>query len=319
MTLGKLAVIAIGGNAILQTDERGSYSEQLENVRITCSHIVDLIERGHRVVLTHGNGPQVGNILLRNEMAENRVPAMPMDVCVAESQGQIGYMIQQTLDNILQARSIDCRVSSLITQVVVAEDDDAFEEPTKPIGPYYTEEEARRFSSEKKWDMMEDSARGGYRRVVPSPEPVEIIESETIKSLLECVGDHQIIIAAGGGGVPVVRTAEGILGVDAVVDKDMASQVLATSLGAELLLMLTDVEMVSLNFGKPDQKDLSTITVLEARKYLREGHFPPGSMGPKITAAVRFLESGGSQAIITTPEFVIPALEGERGTRIVSG
>lgn len=317
--MGQLAVIAIGGNAILQTDERGSYSEQLENIRVTCSHVVDLINMGYRVVLTHGNGPQVGNILLRNEMAENRVPAMPMDVCVAESQGQIGYMIQQTLYNILTTRDMECQVSSLITQVVVKEDDDAFEQPTKPIGPYYPEAEAERLAKEKGWDMMEDTARGGYRRVVPSPEPIEIVESETIKALLQCAGKTQIIIAAGGGGVPVTRTGEGIRGIDAVVDKDMASQVLAVSLGAELLLMLTDVEKVSLNFGKPDQKDLSTLSVSEARTYLREGHFPAGSMGPKITAAVRFLESGGSAAIVTTPELLVSALEGDSGTRIVSG
>ncbi len=317
--MGLLAVIAIGGNAILQTDERGSYTEQLENIRVTCSHVVDMIKMGYCVVLTHGNGPQVGNILLRNEIAESRVPAMPMDVCVAESQGQIGYMIQQTLYNILRARGMECQVSSLITQVVVDKDDDAFEQPTKPIGPYYSEDEAERLAAEKKWDMMEDSARGGYRRVVPSPEPVEIVESETIKALLRCAGKKQIIIAAGGGGVPVVRTGEGIKGVDAVVDKDMASQVLAESLGAELLLMLTDVERVSLDYGKSDQRDLSTISVSEAKAYLREGHFPAGSMGPKITAAIRFLESGGREVIITTPELLVFALEGNSGTRIVSG
>jgi carbamate kinase len=228
-------------------------------------------------------------------------------------------MIQQTLDNILTTRDMGCQVSSLITQVVVKEDDDAFEQPTKPIGPYYPEAEAERLAKEKGWDMMEDIARGGYRRVVPSPEPIEIVESETIKALLQCAGKTQIIIAAGGGGVPVTRTGEGIRGIDAVVDKDMASQVLAVSLGAELLLMLTDVERVSLNFGKPDQKDLKQMTVAEARTYLREGHFPPGSMGPKITAAVRFLESGGSAAIVTTPELLVSALEGDSGTRIVSG
>jgi carbamate kinase len=317
--LGLLAVIAIGGNAILQTDEDGSFSEQLENIRLTCSHVVDMIEKGYRVVLTHGNGPQVGNILLRNELAEFRVPAMPMDVCVAESQGQIGYMIQQTLANILGARGMRCSVSSLITQVVVDEDDDAFEQPTKPIGPYYPEEDAERLASEKRWDMMEDTARGGYRRVVPSPEPVEIVESETIKALLKCTDDGQIIIAAGGGGIPVVRAEEGLCGVDAVVDKDMASQILATSLEADLLLMLTDVEQVSLFYGKPQQEDLEKITVTQAKEYLREGHFPPGSMGPKITAAVRFLDSGGSMAVITTPELLISALEGKSGTRIVNG
>jgi len=317
--MGKMALIAIGGNAILQSDEFGSAEEQLENIRITSGHIANMLQKGFDVVITHGNGPQVGNILLRNEIAEGIVPAMPMDVCVAESQGQIGYMIQQSLINELAQLSIKARVTSLITQVVVDAQDEAFENPTKPIGPYYPEGEAERLAKEKGWTMMEDKAREGYRRVVPSPDPIEIVESETIKRLAQGDEGKEIVIAAGGGGVPVVKTEMGLKGVEAVVDKDLASQVLATSIKANLLIMLTDVEKVAINFGKPEQEDLSEMSVAKAKKYLREGHFPPGSMGPKIVSAIRFLEKGGEEVIITTSENLEKALSGEKGTRIAPG
>jgi carbamate kinase len=317
--MGKMALIAIGGNAILQSDEFGSAEEQLENIKITCAHIANMLQKGYDVVITHGNGPQVGNILLRNEIAEGITPAMPMDVCVAESQGQIGYMIQQSLVNELAQLSIKAGVTSLITQVVVDAQDEAFENPTKPIGPYYPEGEAERLAKEKGWTMMEDKAREGYRRVVPSPEPIEIVESETIKRLAQGDEGKEIVIAAGGGGVPVVRMELGLKGVEAVVDKDLASQVLANSIKANLLIMLTDVEKVAINFGKPEQEDLSEISVTQAKKYLREGHFPPGSMGPKIVSAIRFLKKGGEEVIITTPENLEKALLGERGTRIAPG
>ncbi len=228
-------------------------------------------------------------------------------------------MIQQSLINKLEELGIKARVTSLITQVVVDAQDEAFENPTKPIGPYYPEGEAERLAKEKGWTMMEDKAREGYRRVVPSPEPLEIVESETIKRLAKGHGGKEIVIAAGGGGVPVVRTELGLKGVEAVVDKDLASQVLATSIKANLLIMLTDVEKVAINFGKPEQEDLSDISVTQAKGYLREGHFPPGSMGPKIVSAIRFLEKGGEDVIITTPENLESALSGEMGTRVVPG
>lgn len=318
-SMGKMALIAIGGNAILQPDEDGSAEEQLKNIMITCGHIANMIQKGYKVVITHGNGPQVGNILLRNEIAEGITPAMPMDVCVAESQGQIGYMIQQSLINKLSKLGIRVRATSLITQVVVDEKDEAFENRTKPIGPYYPEGEAERLAKEKGWTMMEDKAREGYRRVVPSPEPMEIVESEMIKRLVQGDEGGDIVIAAGGGGVPVVKTEQGYKGVEAVVDKDMASQVLATSINSDLLIMLTDVDKVAINFGKPEHKDLSQMSLSEAKGYLREGHFPPGSMGPKIISAIRFLEKGGEMVIITTPENLENALRGEEGTRIVPG
>jgi carbamate kinase len=318
-SMGKMALIAIGGNAILLPKEHGSAEEQLRNIRKTCEHIANMMKKGYNVVITHGNGPQVGNILLRNEIADGITPSMPMDVCVAESQGQIGYMIQQSLVNRLNHLGITARVISLVTQVIVDAEDEAFENPTKPIGPYYPEVEAQRLAKEKGWTMMEDKAREGYRRVVPSPEPIEIVESETIIKLLQGEEDREIIIAAGGGGVPVIRTKEGLKGVEAVVDKDLASQVLATSIRAHLLVMLTDVDKVAINYGKPDQKNLNELTLIEAKNYLKEGHFPPGSMGPKVLSAIRFIENGGEESIITTPENFEKALAGERGTRIVPG
>ncbi len=317
--MGKMAVIAIGGNAILEADEKGSAKDQFENIRLTSLHIANLVKNGYKVVITHGNGPQVGNILLRNEMAEGMAPVMSMDVCVAESQGQIGYMIQQSLLNELSKQRISARVTSIITQVVVDPEDEAFENPTKPIGPYYTEKEAERLAKEKKWTMMEDKARRGYRRVVASPEPLEIVESGTIKRLVGDEKEMDIIIAAGGGGVPVIKTYRGLKGVEAVVDKDMASQILASSINADLLIMLTDVEHVAIDFGSPKQKNLSHMNISEAKEYLRKGHFPPGSMGPKIVSAIRFLEKGKGKVIITTPKKLEDALERKAGTTIVPG
>jgi carbamate kinase len=317
--MGKMAVIAIGGNAILEADETGSAHSQFENIRLTSQHIVNMVKNGFKVVITHGNGPQVGHILLRNEIAEGIAPVMPMDVCVAESQGQIGYMIQQSLLNELVKLGILSCVSSIITQVVVSPEDDAFENPTKPIGPYYPEGEAERLAKEKKWTMMEDKARQGYRRVVPSPEPIEIVESEIIKKLIAKNDEKDIIIAAGGGGVPVFKTENGYTGAEAVVDKDMASQVLASSINADILIMLTDVAQVAINFGSPKQENLTQLNVTEAKKYLAQGHFPPGSMGPKIVSAIRFLEKGGQKVIITTPENLEDSLEEKAGTSIIPG
>ncbi|UCE75485.1 MAG: carbamate kinase [Methanomassiliicoccales archaeon] len=314
-----MALIAIGGNAIQRPDENGSAAGQLDNISIASGQIAKMIKEGYNVVITHGNGPQVGNILLKNEIADGITPSMPMDVCVAESQGQIGYLIQQSLLNQLSKLGIEAQTTSLITQVLVDEKDDALENPTKPIGPYYPEDEAQRLAKEKGWTMMEDKARQGYRRVVASPEPKEIVEGDIIKKLLEGDLGINIIIAAGGGGIPVIRTKDGLKGVEAVVDKDLASFLLANDINADLLIMLTDVEKVAINFGKPEQEDISELTISEAKKYLKEGHFPPGSMGPKIISAIRFLECGGEMAIITTSKNLEGALRGEKGTRIVPG
>lgn len=316
--MGNLAVVAIGGNSIIKSHEAGTKEEQQENLDSASQHIASMVKSGYKVVITHGNGPQVGNILLRNDVAEGFAPVMPMDVCVAESQGQIGYMIQQSLKNKFNEQNIDASITSIITQVVVHENDDAFENPQKPVGPYYPEDEALRLSKEKGWSMMEDVARHGYRRVVPSPEPIEVVEKDIISKMMSA-DDKNVIIALGGGGVPVIRNESGLSGVEAVIDKDLASSLLASYLKADLFIMLTDVENVALNFGKPEQEDLKEITLSQAKQYLKDGHFPSGSMGPKILAAIRFMESHGKKVIITTSENLESALDNKVGTRIVSG
>jgi carbamate kinase len=307
-------VIALGGNAIIPLGKAGTIEEQIETTKITMVHMAGLIEAGNQIVVTHGNGPVVGNIFIRSEMAKDKIPPMPLDVCGADSEGGIGYMMQQALQNRLREMNIDKDVFTIITQVVVSADDPAFENPTKPIGPYYGKDEADAVAREKGWTVIEDAGRG-YRRVVPSPRPVAIVEYRAIERAIDT---GAIVIAVGGGGVPVVEKESGVLsGVEAVIDKDRASSVLAMQLKAEILIILTEVEKVALNFGKPDQKDLDILTVKEARAYLEEGQFPPGSMGPKIEAAIQFLESGGEQVVITKPELLSEALGGTRCTRIV--
>lgn len=306
-------VIALGGNAILQPGQRGTAEEQLENVRATCRQVVTLLEEGYRIVLTHGNGPQVGNIIIQNQ-ATDAVPAMPMDICGAESQGLIGYMMQQSLHNELVRRGMDgWPVASVVTQTVVSADDPAFRKPTKPVGPFYDEEYARRkIEAGETW--VEDAGRG-WRKVVPSPDPVEIVELEVIRQLAR---DHAIVICTGGGGIPVVREPDGSLrGVEAVIDKDLGGQRLATGLGADLFMILTDVARVALDYGKPTQRFLSRLTVAEARALQKEGHFKPGSMGPKVEACCRFVEAGGKGAIIGSLMEALDALAGRAGTWIV--
>lgn len=307
-------VIALGGNSIIPEGKQGTIEEQIELTNATMKHVGALIREGHLVVLTHGNGPVVGNIFLRSEMAKETIPPMPLDVCGADSEGGIGYMLQQSLQNELRRMGIDKDVITIITQVVVDGADPAFDNPTKPIGPYYTDEEAGYVAKVKGWTIIEDSGRG-YRRVVPSPRPREIVEFMAIKNAID---SGAVVIAVGGGGVPVVRDAAGDLhGVEAVIDKDRASSVLAGQIGADTLFLLTQVEKVALDFGKPDQRELAVLSVSEARKHLGDGQFPPGSMGPKVESAITFLEAGGKEVIITRPELLADALEGNRCTRIV--
>jgi carbamate kinase len=303
-------VIALGGNAIKKATEKGTAEEQFKNVRETCTYIGELVQ-DHEIVITHGNGPQVGTILIQQEAGEPYVPAMPMDICVAESQGLIGYMIQQSLRNTLEAKKIQKEIVTMITQVLVDESDTAFQNPTKPVGPFYSQERAERMRKEG-ISVMEDAGRG-YRRVVPSPNPERVLEAEVVKSLLQ---QGVIVISVGGGGIPVGRK-KGLYGIEAVIDKDLASEVLAESIGADCFVILTDVEKVALNYGKEDQKDLDILTVEEAETYLKEGHFAPGSMKPKILSAVRFLKAGGKKVIITSPRKISAALEGRTGTEIV--
>ncbi len=309
----KKVLVALGGNAILKHKDKGTAEEQLENVRTTCKHLVGLIRDGHRLAVTHGNGPQVGDILLKNERAKDVLPPMPLDICGAQSQGMIGYMLQQSMRNEMKKSGIDTPVVSLVTQTIVYEDDSAFRNPTKPIGPFYTASAAEKIRREKRWIMVEDSGRG-YRRVVPSPQPRGIVEKDSIRMLFE---NGIIVVAAGGGGVPVMVRKDGSLeGVEAVIDKDLGAQIFASDIGAEILLMLTDVHKVSLNYGKPNQIDLDEMTSLEARRYLKESHFAPGSMAPKVEAAIKFLEAGGEKAVISSLEEGIKALEGKAGTTI---
>jgi len=310
----KITVVALGGNAILQPGQKGTFEEQMQNVAVTCGQFVQMVTSGkYKIVITHGNGPQVGNILLQNEAGKAVAAPMPLDVCGAESQGLIGYMIQQTLHNLLdKAGRGDIPIATVVTQVVVDKKDPAFQNPTKPVGPFYKEDEARRLEREKGYHVREDAGRG-WRRVVPSPDPIEIFEKAAIRQLVDA---RSIVIASGGGGVPVVREDGGLAGVEAVIDKDLAGERLAVDVGARIFLILTDVEQVKLHYKTKDEKALSHLTVAEATRYAGEGHFAKGSMEPKVRAAIRFVEAGGERAIITSLNRAMDALEGKAGTTI---
>jgi len=289
----------------------------MKHVRSTCRGLADLIQRGYDIVVSHGNGPQVGNILLRAEIARNEVPANTLDVCVAESQGQIGYMMQQALSSEFAERGMDKIAVSIITQVVVSEDDPAFRNPSKPIGRYYTEDEARQLEREKGWKLVLDKKRGGWRRVVPSPEPVSIVESTPVRRLV-FGGENQaeVVIACGGGGIPVIRKDGRLVGIEAVVDKDLAAAMLANNIRERLFVIATDVEHVCVDFGQPTQRPIQKAKLSEMRKLYEQGQFPPGSMGPKVLAAIRFLEGGGEEVVITATEKLVDALESGAGTHI---
>jgi len=312
----KTAVVALGGNSLIRPEDNGTAQEQFSRMKETCNIVTDMIVDGYDIVFTHGNGPQVGNILLQNEIAAHSIPAMPLDICGAESQGQIGYMFQQTLKNQLIAKGIDRSIASVVTQVIVDDDDPAFDNPSKFVGPYYTEDEACRIKEDKGWTIKKTSD-GKYRRVVPSPEPKKIVESEIISDLVFSGEEGYVVIAAGGGGVPVTEKEGKLTGIEGVIDKDLASAVLAESIDEEFFIMLTRVEQVYINFGEEDEKGLDKITLEEAEKYYEEGHFPPGSMGPKIKASIHFLKHGGEKVLITSPEKLSKALNGEAGTYIV--
>jgi carbamate kinase len=322
-------VAALGGNAITRSNERGTNEEQLANVHVMCEELLPLILAGHRLVIIHGNGPQVGTLALQVEAGKAiGSPDQPFDVLGAMTQGQIGYLIQQTLGNMLAEHRdsvpVGVRgsgghlpaVAAIVTQVLVDPADPAFEHPTKPVGPFYQQEVAERLASEKGWTVVKDADRG-WRRVVPSPDPMEVIEAPAIRALIE---SNAIVVAGGGGGVPVVRGASGELrGVEAVIDKDLAAERLASLVGADTLMLLTGVSRIALDYGTPQQRDLDVVTLEDALRYLEDGQFPPGSMGPKVKAAARFLRSGGREAIVTSPEALAEALLGRDGTRIVLG
>jgi carbamate kinase len=309
-----IAVIAIGGNSLTRANERGTFEEQQRHARETCRGIAAVLRQGYRVVLTHGNGPQVGEALLRSELARDILPTQHLDVCDAETEGSIGYLLQQTLDNTLHEAGIPQKVVSIITQVIVDEKDPAFLKPDKPIGPFYRKEEAVQRQQRLGWKMIEDAGRG-WRRVVASPHPQRIYELDAICA---CLGAGFVVIAAGGGGIPVVRRAGQLSGSEAVIDKDRCSALLATDLKAELLVFSTGVTHVCLHFGKEDEKPLFHLSWDEASTYMRLGEFAAGSMQPKVEAALRFLEGGGRRAIITAPEYMAAAVRGGAGTEILA-
>jgi carbamate kinase len=305
-------VVAFGGNAILRPKQKGTAEEQFENVRTACQALVGLVKSGAELILTHGNGPQVGNILLQNEAGKDIVPAMPLDICGSKTQGFIGYMIQQSFFNELRAAGLSNEVATVVTQVVVSEEDPAFANPTKPIGPFYSEVEAHQIATTKGFVMKEDAGRG-WRRVVPSPDPQEILEKNVIATLVK---NGVIVVASGGGGIPVVRKQGRIVGVEAVIDKDLAGQRLALDVRADTFVILTDVQQVALNYGQSNQTFISEMTLAQAKRYQEEKHFKAGSMGPKVQAAVRFVETGGKRAIIGSLAQVEAALQGKAGTII---
>lgn len=306
-------LISLGGNAILKHTEKGTAKEQFENIRKTCEYIVEMIRDDYHIALTHGNGPQVGDILLAYDSARDTLPSMPLDVCGAQSQGMIGYMFQLSLKNVLKEHHVDKSVVTILTQTLVHHEDTQLKNPSKPIGPFYTAMEAAKLREERSWTIENDSGRG-FRRLVPSPFPLGFVEEECIRTLYNA-GD--LVIASGGGGIPVIRKDGRLQGIEAVIDKDHAASLMATLLDVEILLILTDVEKIALNYGTSKERDLDFIKVSQAIQYLREGHFPAGSMGPKVQSAINFLEKGGKKVIVTSLESAMDALKGNCGTTIV--
>jgi len=309
-----VAVIAFGGNAILKEGQRGTQEEQIRATDEACELLAQIVQRGYDLVIVHGNGPQVGNILIQMEEAATKVPPFSLDVCVGISEGSMGYMLERSLRNYFRKRNIRKEVATLITQVTVDPRDPAFENASKPIGPFFTAYRASMLHKEKKWPMIEDSGRG-YRRVVASPLPQRIINLEVIKTLIR---EGTCVIAAGGGGIPAYYDGhDNIKGVEAVIDKDYTSSLLAGELQSDLFVILTNVEFVAINFGKRSQKSLTRVRLKEIKKYYERGHFPAGSMGPKIKAAIDYIERGGKEVVITTAKDLLRALKGETGTHIV--
>ncbi len=307
-------MVALGGHAFIGKGETGSISDHERNAAMICDRLMTLVERNYNLVITHGNGPQVGNRLLAAERMRDEIPAWPLDVLVAETEGSLGYFLQQALLNTLRKRKVKRYVVTVITQVLVNKDDPAFKSPTKPIGPFMTREEAERRAAEQKWDVVEDSGRG-WRRVVASPQPEKVIQHRMIR---EAVQQGHIVIACGGGGIPIHKDKnDDYEGIECVIDKDLTSAVLASQIGAELLIVLTAVPKVYLNFGKPDQFALGAVTMEEIEDHIAKKHFPAGSMGPKVQAIHEFLERGGKRGLITDPNHLRDALDGKAGTHFV--
>ena len=314
--MSRTALIAIGGNSLVRAGERGTVGEQLANAHATARSLAAMVKRGWRIVITHGNGPQVGAALLRSERAAGEVYTHPLDVCVATTQSEIGYLLQRAMEYELRQLDLTTPVLTVLTQVRVDADDPAFTNPTKPIGPFYSKEEAEGKKRALGWDIVEDSARG-WRRVVPSPEPKEVFEQHIIRHLLD---EGMIVIACGGGGIPVIEHEDHrVEGSEAVIDKDRASALLAAELGVDLFAISTDARQVYVDFKKPTQRGLNRVTADELQTFADEGQFPPGSMGPKVESAIRYLRNGGKEVIITSFEYLNAALDGKDGTHITAG
>jgi carbamate kinase len=312
----KLAVVALGGNAIIQKGEKGTITEQFANTRHSMAPVVDLLQQGYNFILTHGNGPQVGNLMLQNELSKADVPEMPLGVADAMTEGSMGYMIEQCLQNDMIRKGVWRNVVTIPCQIVVDVNDPAMDNPTKPIGPFYTEEEGKKISAEKGW-VVKDDAKRGYRRYVASPYPIDVIEKDAINLLLR---KGFLLITGGGGGIPVTFEEDGTIeGVDCVIDKDLASMKIALAVGARLLIIITGVPQVTINFATPEEKALSKLTLAQARHYYQDGQFPAGSMGPKMMAAIEFIQANPkNEVIITDVENLVAAMDGKAGTRIVA-
>ena len=311
----KIALIAFGGNALLPDSQRGLQEEQMRNAQHAARLMVHIVRKGYELIIVHGNGPQVGNLLIQMEEAVTKIPPFSLDVCDAMTEGSMGFMLEKAVVNELRTRSIDKEVATLVTEVVVDEEDPAFVNPTKPVGPFYTKYRAQALAKEKKWTMVEDAGRG-YRKVVPSPKPIDVVSKWVVRDLV-CAG--RIVIAAGGGGIPIIINGRGLFeGVEAVIDKDYVASLIAREVKVDLFIILTGVERVFLDFGTPQARPIEALTVEQAQEYLAQGQFPRGSMGPKIEAAIEYIQAGGKEVLITSASHLKAALLNRSGTRIAA-
>jgi len=311
----KIALIAFGGNALLPENQRGLEEEQMRNAQKAAKLMVHIVGKGYELIIVHGNGPQVGNLLIQMEEAVTKIPPFTLEVCDAMTEGSMGYMLERAIVNELRTRSLDKEVATLVTQVIVDKEDPAFQNPTKPVGPFYSKYRAQMLANEKKWTMIEDAGRG-YRKVVPSPKPIDVVSKWIIRDLVRA---GRVVIAAGGGGIPIIINGRGLFkGMEAVIDKDYVASLIAREVKVDLFIILTNIERVFLDYGSPEERPVDVMTAAEAKEYLSQGQFPPGSMGPKIEAAIEYIQAGGKEVLITSASHLKAALIKRSGTRIVA-